>query len=94
MRLNEWVSQKRGRIVWLAKQLSVSQPTVSDYVSDKVPAEKAPLIELLTEREVTCEEMCPQIRWDVLRKPGQPLPELPTPITHPAPDSALELQGV
>lgn len=95
MKLNEWVSQKRGRIVWLARQMGVSQPTVSDYVAVRVPPEKAPLIERLTDRQVTCEEMCPQVEWHVLRDQslrGQDLPELATP-THPRADLALHTQG-
>lgn len=69
MNLREWLDEKRGRGLQLARGLLVSPPMVSDYASGKkqIPAERCPTIERLTERAVTCEELRPDVEWHVLR---------------------------
>jgi DNA-binding transcriptional regulator YdaS (Cro superfamily) len=70
MKLKTWVDAERGRTVWLAKQLGVTQPTVWNYVQSRVPAEHCPRIEEITAGVVTCEEMRPDVRWDIVRAGG------------------------
>jgi len=42
--------------------------TVQQWVSSgTVPAKYAPEIEVLTDRAVLCEEICPDVDWSVLR---------------------------
>ena len=40
------------------------------------PIAYAPLVELASEREVMCEDICPQVRWDILRIPPYSSPDL------------------
>lgn len=53
----------------IAKALNVTRAAVSQWKGPggKVPAEHCPLIEEMTKGEVRCEDMRPDIRWDVLR---------------------------
>jgi DNA-binding transcriptional regulator YdaS (Cro superfamily) len=49
----------------------------------QVPAAKAPLIELATDRAVTCEELRPDVAWHVLRTPPNPARDSSTSSSHP-----------
>jgi DNA-binding transcriptional regulator YdaS (Cro superfamily) len=53
----------------LASALEISQPTVSEWARGerRVPAERCPQIERLTSGAVRCEELRPDVAWDVLR---------------------------
>ena len=53
----------------IAKGLNVSKTAVSQWKrpGGQVPAEYCPLIEEMTYGAVRCEELRPDIRWDVLR---------------------------
>lgn len=86
MKLKNWVEEEYGRTVWLAKQLGVTQPTCWIYVKKSVPAHQCPRIEELTAGVVTCEEMRPDVRWDVVRAKSALKPELcSTPGFSPSP---------
>lgn len=56
-----------GGVSRLAGLLSVTPPTVSQWVSGRrqVPAERCPAIEKAT--GVTCEELRPDVQWSLLR---------------------------
>lgn len=53
----------------MAAALSISQPTVSEWLRGerRVPAERCPEIERATAGKVRCEDLRPDVAWDVLR---------------------------
>lgn len=55
----------------LAAILGVTPQSVSQWVngSRPLPSEHCPVIEEATGKLVVCEELFPNFRWDVLRKP-------------------------
>ena len=61
MKLQTWLKLERGRGISLAAQIGFSQPTVSDWGTEKkaIPAEHCKTIERLTGGLVTCQEMRP-----------------------------------
>lgn len=74
-----------GSQVAMATALGIKQPTVSEWVREdrRIPAERCPEIERHTRRLhaedpdrpiVTCEELRPDVAWEVLRlqTTGQP----------------------
>ena len=65
--LGEWGAFERGRFADLASQIKVSPPVVSDWAAGKkrIPAEQCPKIEEHT--GIRCEDLRPDVRWDVLR---------------------------
>lgn len=69
MTLNDYVSKQRGSAAFLARALGVPEELVSQWKTGarRVPAERCPQIERLTEGAVLCEEMRPDVEWDVLR---------------------------
>lgn len=73
----------------LARKLQVTLPTISQWklaLSDRhyrqVPAERCPEIERITNGLARCEDLRPDVAWDVLRA-SAPTPET-TPTTEPA----------
>lgn len=66
----------------LAKQLAVSTQAVCFWRDEKrrIPADKCPLIERATAGVVRCEDLRPDVAWDVLRL--QVVPELAGEGTH------------
>ena len=79
-----------GSQVALAKLLGVSKGAVGQWRDEgrRVPAEHCPVIEQETRARaeamqdpalvVTCEELRPDVKWEVLRSPGAVLvPEMP-----------------
>ncbi|MEJ8296145.1 helix-turn-helix domain-containing protein [Delftia tsuruhatensis] len=74
----------------IARALNVTKAAVSQWKGPggQVPAEHCPLIEEMTRGVVRCEDMRPDIRWDVLRgKRGKAAPKLrKQPILHPSAD--------
>ena len=70
--LGEWGAFERGRFADLASQIKVSPPVVSDWAAGKkrIPAEQCPKIEEYT--GIRCEELRPDVRWDVLRGNAAP----------------------
>lgn len=69
MQLSEYVDQAHGRQSAIAGAID-SQPQLVWQWSRgirRVPAEKCPLIERATGGAVTCEELRPDVAWDVLR---------------------------
>jgi DNA-binding transcriptional regulator YdaS (Cro superfamily) len=59
----------------LAALLGVSKGAVSQWKDEgrRVPAEYCPLIERATGGRVRCEELRPDVAWDVLRQQCEPL---------------------
>jgi DNA-binding transcriptional regulator YdaS (Cro superfamily) len=78
-----------GSQVALADALKVTKGAVNQWKDEgrRVPAEYCPLIERMTNGAVTCEELRPDIEWQVLRIPGA-VPTLPDEAPDHAPDSA------
>lgn len=71
MNLKSYVTQRHGLASDLAKSLAVTPVTVYEWVHAKkrVPAERCPEIERLTEGAVTCEDLRPDLadQWKFLR---------------------------
>lgn len=66
-----------GGATKLASLLQVSVQRLMNWTTRGVPAERCPDIERATEGKVRCEELRPDVAWDVLR--GQPVgPVLPS----------------
>lgn len=63
------VVQILGSQLALANALGLKPPTIHQWLSGKrpVPAERCPSIERLTGGAVTCEELRPDVEWQVLR---------------------------
>lgn len=71
----------------LAEAIDVSPQSVSFWREGerRVPADKCPLIERVTGGAVTCEELRPDVAWDVLRmQAGEPGVKPRAPSDHPA----------
>lgn len=53
----------------MASRLGLSQPTISEWLRGdrQVPAERCPVIERETSGAVRCEDLRPDVAWDVLR---------------------------
>ena len=51
----------------LAKHLGILPWAVAKWEKTQVPAERCPDIENLTNKQVTCEELRPDVNWSVLR---------------------------
>lgn len=62
-----------GTQALLAAALGVSKSAVGQWKEEgrRVPAEHCPVIERLTNGAVRCEELRPDIEWQVLRNEGQ-----------------------
>lgn len=60
----------------LAAQLGIKQPTVSQWLRGErpVPAPRCPAIEQATDGAVRCEELRPDVAWDVLRTKPKKVP--------------------
>lgn len=58
----------------LADVLNVTKGAVNQWkdVGRKVPAEHCPLIERATNGQVRCEDLRPDVAWDVLRLQAEP----------------------
>ncbi|WP_081266649.1 transcriptional regulator [Variovorax paradoxus] len=69
MKLNDYVDGARGRQSALAAALGCQSQLIWQWSRGirRVPAEKCPAIERATGRAVTCEELRPDVPWDVLR---------------------------
>ncbi|THF55941.1 transcriptional regulator [Pseudothauera rhizosphaerae] len=82
MNLKTYLSKERGRASRLALSLGVTPTTVSEWAAMKklVPSERCSEIESLTNRQVTCEDLRPDLaeHWAYLsnRQPS-PAPQEP-----------------
>jgi DNA-binding transcriptional regulator YdaS (Cro superfamily) len=87
MNLPNWLEKERGRTLALARMLGRAGATVSEWSTGRksIPVRYAPTIERLTNGEVTCEEMCPDVEWHVLR-------DGPRSMNAPAGDAAVSIQ--
>lgn len=68
--------EKVGSASALATLLQVSSAAVGQWKSGerRVPAERCPEIERATGGAVRCEELRPDVAWDVLRMQAEPAP--------------------
>lgn len=59
-----------GGLTHLAKLLDVKPPTVSQWLSASrpIPAERCVQIEEVTDGQVRCEELRPDVNWSYLRQ--------------------------
>ncbi len=56
----------------MAAEFDVSYQAVQDWIrTGRVPADRCPSIERLTEGAVTCEALRPDVEWAVLRAPAK-----------------------
>jgi len=57
----------------MASALKISQPTISEWLRGerRVPAERCPEIERATKGAVRCEELRPDVAWEVLRRQAE-----------------------
>ncbi|MDP9893214.1 DNA-binding transcriptional regulator YdaS (Cro superfamily) [Variovorax boronicumulans] len=69
MKLSEYVDGARGRQTALAIALGCQSQLVWQWSRNvrRVPAEKCPAIERATSGAVRCEDLRPDVAWDVLR---------------------------
>jgi len=69
MNLPDWLKQKHGRTLELARLVGRSGATVSEWSTGRkrVPSDVCPDVEQATGGAVTCEEMRPDVKWHVLR---------------------------
>jgi len=66
-----------GGLSALARLLGVAPPTVSQWASGvrPIPAERCPEIERATGGVVICEELRPDVDWQVIRANPRPKPK-------------------
>jgi len=57
----------RGGMSKIAKHFGITDWAVSKWQDIGVPAERCPDIELLTNGQVRCEELRPDVNWSILR---------------------------
>lgn len=71
MKLSDYFS-KRGNQSRLSKTTGIPAPMLSQWASGErhVPAERCPAIERATNGAVRCEDLRPDVAWDVLRSPA------------------------
>jgi DNA-binding transcriptional regulator YdaS (Cro superfamily) len=62
--------QSLGGVARLADALGVSPQVVINWRRRGAPAEHCPAIERATKGEVRCEDLRPDVAWDVLREQG------------------------
>ncbi|WP_370645890.1 transcriptional regulator [Pseudacidovorax sp. NFM-22] len=73
MDLTQYFASERGAQARLAKAIGVPAPLLSAWASTdpdkrrRVPAERCPAIERATGGVVRCEDLRPDVAWDVLR---------------------------
>lgn len=62
-----------GGAARLANRLGVSTQSVCFWRDGerRFPARLAPAVERITGGQVTCEMLCPDVEWDVVRRNGQ-----------------------
>lgn len=61
-----------GSQVALAAALGTTKAVVNQWKRARVPAEYCPKIELLTDGQVRCEQLRPDIAWHVVRGTNAP----------------------
>lgn len=59
-----------GGTAALARKIGVHPNVVSNWKTRRVPAEHCPKIELLTDRQVRCEDLNDLVDWAALRVPA------------------------
>ena len=73
MNLTEYFEKSPLTQAALGEMLGVSQGAVGQWRLEgrRVPAEHCPTIERITNRQVTCEELRPDVDWAYLRAASQ-----------------------
>ena len=93
MNLKQYVDTERGVAANLARALGVSPVMISQWISGvkAVPAERCPVIERATGGAVRCEELRPDVEWNVLREfSSEAGTEGAPPFPSPTPAEAAE----
>jgi DNA-binding transcriptional regulator YdaS (Cro superfamily) len=74
MNLPDYINSEPGAQARLAKELGIPAPLMSQWKTGerRVPAERCPLIERATGGLVRCEDLRPDVAWDVLRLQAEP----------------------
>lgn len=67
MKFSEWVNAQRGRSLAVAQAMGITAPVVSDWVNEKkrIPLERCPAIERITQGEVTRKDLRPDDWADI-----------------------------
>lgn len=75
MELLDYVKKTRGSGLRMARELKVSPVSVTQWARKirSVPAEHCPEIERITNGQVTCEDLRPDVNWSVLRNTFVPV---------------------
>lgn len=75
MLLPLWIEKNKSKARQLAAHVGWPPSMVSKVKLGRkaLPPDKAPAIEEFTKGEVRCEEMCPQVKWHVLRASARPI---------------------
>jgi DNA-binding transcriptional regulator YdaS (Cro superfamily) len=70
MKLAEFFASERGAQSKLAAAAGIPAPMLSQWASGArpIPAERCPEIERATDGKVRCEDLRPDVAWDVLRE--------------------------
>lgn len=74
MKLSEFFALERGAQARLSKAMEIPAPMLSAWATGdrSVPAERCPAIERATGGKVRCEDLRPDVPWDVLRMQTAP----------------------
>jgi len=59
----------------VARMVGCRSPSVSEWRTRGIPADRCPAIERATKGGVTCEEICPRVRWVRVPDPTWPHPD-------------------
>jgi DNA-binding transcriptional regulator YdaS (Cro superfamily) len=62
----------------IVSSLNVTKQVISNWKARGVPAEYCPQIEALTNGQVRCEDLRPDVQWSVLRRKAKPVKATPT----------------
>jgi len=75
MKLSDYFSE-RGNQSRLSKAAGIPAPMLSQWASGErqIPAERCPAIERATNGAVRCEDLRPDVAWEVLREQAAPHP--------------------
>jgi len=76
MNLRTYIDQKRGQASLLGRLMNVSPVLISQWANGHrpIPAERCPEIERATGGAVICEDLRPDVDWQVIRANPRPIP--------------------
>jgi len=76
MNLRTYIDQQRGRAAALGRALEVAPVLISQWANNTrpIPAERCPEIERATGGAVICEDLRPDVDWQIIRANPRPKP--------------------